>query len=834
MANRWTGAHDAVLELSPGGVGRLIAAIHRKGHRTSTSADGPHLVHSAAFDLPFLGTSPAAGPNLRGHLRLQVSTPSVDVPAGAPARVRVSVQTYAWFQPLAGSEPAPEFLHGTLALTVGLRIVRCRGVMLAEIGLASDDVEVDFTPAPGSGATSADVALVRAAVPAILRGAFGPAQFPLGSLSTGSLTVRDLAFKGLRSAAQSAFALLLTLRAGGPVANPDLVTEIFLAPQDDAALALGRELLTAVIFDFAQGPLGDVAVQGSRFIGVFGVGFTLSFQASVDPASLSIELQPGRIRVRVSGSGSLSPGGSFRFQLTRSFGLAVLAGRLRLTLVGGSDVDITQANPLLELVLGLFASRIENGVDDALGNVVGAVSDELDRVVGETVEGLLARVSLQDAKLALSQASVDPDGVLIGGRFDIGSAPAMVVGFTQRVRDGLTELDALESFIPGGTITRYVWRRVGVNKTATDQIDDPHRFVARAPLGPAHPVHVAVGWPPVSWCVAVHGTQVSSAGVQPVVGTRCGMTVLTVGLDLGATERLVVSVADADGGLLADVDPWGGYRPHAFAADAERRGLLLVHRPAEPAAQSVDALRATLASLDRAGPAVLATLVVAAGELAAHARATPELTLTHDPEGTWRKRFRLELGGTVLVGPGGKELWRSGGPLRAAELERALADLRAKGWGEKARLPRLRVLGHELAIGTLAPDVLFPCDGGMRVGSRKFRGRELALVFWTSWSEPALEELRRLAAGEPRGCDDDDRAPIVLCVNDGEPPERAAAALKERGLDVVLVPDEKRVLARQYHVSCWPTVVRIDPAGRIADVRLGLEHTPQREQSKPL
>src|SRR6187397_1921444 len=185
MVNRWTGAHDAVLELAPAGVDRLLASLHRKGNPQPESPDdGPHLVHSAAFNLPF-GGAPAAGePDLRGHLRVQVSTPSVDVPAAAgPGRVRVSVEVYSWFRPLPKSAPAPEFLHGTLALTVGARVFKCHGETLAEISLAADDVQVEFTPAPGSGATPADVALVQAAVPAILRKGIGSAQFSLGGLT---------------------------------------------------------------------------------------------------------------------------------------------------------------------------------------------------------------------------------------------------------------------------------------------------------------------------------------------------------------------------------------------------------------------------------------------------------------------------------------------------------------------------------------------------------------------------------------------------------------------------------------------------------------------------
>jgi hypothetical protein len=833
MVNRWTGAHDAVVELSPGGADRLLAVMHRKGHRTSASTDdGPHLLHSATFNLPLAG-APASGPNLKGHLRVQVSTPSVDAPlSGGPGRVRVSVMTYAWFQAAAGSDPAPEFLHGTLAITVGVRLFKCHGETLAEVQLASDDVVVEFTPAPGSGATAADLALIQAAAPGILRSGIGSAQFAIGALSAGTFSVRDLGFKTLRSGSHSALVLLLSLRAGGGAASPELVKEIFLAAGDDAAVALGREFLTAVLKDVAHDDLDAIEVGASRFIGAFGVGFTVSFNAKVDPDSLALELQDGRVRVRVGGTGSISPGGSFAFRVTQHLGLEVSAGgRLRLVAAGGPELDITQGNAFLKFVLGLVEGLIESRIASALSGVLGAANDQLNRVVEESIGGLMERLSLPGADLKLARALIDPDAVLLGGKFDIGPAPGVVAAFKESVAAGWAgggaqkELDALESWIPGGTVARYRWRRMALRGEVLQQVDEPHRFVTRVPLAGANPALASVGWPPIAWCVEVSGSQHSGTGIHPVTGSVCGFNVLVVGLDLSSAERLTVTVTDGQGGVLADVDPWGAYRPHAFVDDTEERGYLLVHRPGAAGTASVKVLRAVLAGLGPQGPVVLATVVLENGARdAGLEREAPELAFTRDPEGAWRRRFRLEPGGTVLVGPAGKELWRDAGPLRAELLEKMLAGRRAPP-GKRPRLPRQLALGLKVDLGAIAPDVLFPCDGGVIVAARKVRRNELCVCFWTSWSEPSLEELRRLSKTASPGCDDAGReGPVVLCINDGETPEHAAATLKRLGLHVTLVPDPERKLARSYGVSCWPTVVRIDRAGRIADVRLGLAH----------
>src|SRR5262245_29467327 len=104
MANRWTGAFDAVIELAPHGIDHLLAALHRKGHgKQDEPASGPRLLHAMSVNLPLNG--PIAGRNLRGHLEIQVSTPSVSVPlAGEPNRVTVSVEIYSWFQAAFGSD----------------------------------------------------------------------------------------------------------------------------------------------------------------------------------------------------------------------------------------------------------------------------------------------------------------------------------------------------------------------------------------------------------------------------------------------------------------------------------------------------------------------------------------------------------------------------------------------------------------------------------------------------------------------------------------------------------------------------------------------------------
>ena len=565
------------------------------------------------------------------------------------------------------------------------------------------------------------------------------------------------------------------------------MTEVFLDPGDHAALALGRVFFRDVLFDLAQGPLGQVQASGSREVGFWPLRFTVDYQVSLDPASLSVELLSGRVRVQVDGAGSLSPGGSFSLRLTQHFGLEVADGRLQLTLEQETEVDLS-GGWVLELVLLFVRGRVEDAIRDAAAVVIAAANGELNRVVDDSVRGMLAELDLPEVELAFTRGSIDPDGILLGARLDLGPAPQVVAAFTDQITRPagapggfpavVKQVSALASWIPGGTIERYLWREVTAGGQVVDEIEERHRFVTRllpeldaVSDGASFALTSAAGWPAARWCLEVHGRQLTGSGSASVSGSNCGLTVAVPSLDLRSGERLTLLVPDGSGGVLADVDPWGAFRPRAFAADREERGTLLVHRCGDE--QEVATLHAVLAERDAKLPLVLPALVVDdAGRAAAYLGKWPELACTLDPEGAWRRRFGLERpGASVLVGPGGRELWRDEGPLKAAALEAALP-----GAGKRPpRMPRRRRVQLHVATGRVVPDVPFPCGRDSVVAMRKLRGREFQLAFWTSWSEASLAELARLAAA-PR----DPRKDPVLLVRERRRAGRARRARSAR------------------------------------------------------
>lgn len=821
MPNRWTGGFDAAIELAPSGANALLAALHRKGHRPPGEVQrGPHLMHSLALNLPIPGSTATHG--LAGNLQVQLSTPSVSIPPGSPGRVTVSIELYAWFQRTPSSVPAPEFLHGTLSFTTTVALVECDGVPLAEIQVGTADVEVSFTPAAGTTLSDEQRQLVESAVRDVLRDAVGSVHHRIAGVGSGEFAVEHIALRTQRSGALSAFELSLSFGSGsGPAPQPGAPNDLFVRAGEDLALALGREFLTEKLLAAARASLSGIAVSGSR-LGV-------SFNAAPNPSTLAITLQPGIVRASIDGTGALSPGGSFAFRLRQDFGLTTSAGNLSLTLAGGPSLSLTQGNTLLQIVFGIFKGRILDKLETAAAGVVQVASAQLNALVDRSIEDLADALGAPGVSLRLQRATIDADAVMLGAAVNLGATKPAVASFTSVVQPpaathafAITKFDALESWIPGGTIRGYRWLQVAAGGAVAGQTDEPHRFVLRIePLSNTITAGEHYGWPPTSWCLEVRGTQFVGA-LDPVNVTRtvCAMTVVVPSLDLSALgDLLTLQVVDEAGGVLADLAPWARYRAHAFAGDSENRGYLLVHLAAAEAREAAAILRQALGKLPPATPVFPTIVTKSAG---VPARELAGIAITTDPRGAWRARFRLEREGTtVLLGPGGVELWRDTGPLRAEKLLEALKrqDL------ANARPPRQMPVSLALPSGIIAPDFFFQCTlpvltQGLSISTTKLLGRELELLFWTTWSAASLEELRRRAAAKARS-----DGPALILVNDGESPEGAAKFLKQHGFAFEhTATDPARRLASRYGITCWPTLVHLDADHRIQSARFGLEH----------
>jgi thiol-disulfide isomerase/thioredoxin len=145
-------------------------------------------------------------------------------------------------------------------------------------------------------------------------------------------------------------------------------------------------------------------------------------------------------------------------------------------------------------------------------------------------------------------------------------------------------------------------------------------------------------------------------------------------------------------------------------------------------------------------------------------------------------------------------------------------------------LPRLGPSVHKLR-GMDAPDfslpVLYGGDPSDRVRLSDLRGKVVLLDFWASWcgvcrsQAPILDEI----AGRFR----EDNL-VVLGINTGDQPAQAVSLAQRQGLTYRSLFDEDGSIAGAYRASALPTLIVINPNGKIVEARQGLVHGAELER----
>ena len=126
----------------------------------------------------------------------------------------------------------------------------------------------------------------------------------------------------------------------------------------------------------------------------------------------------------------------------------------------------------------------------------------------------------------------------------------------------------------------------------------------------------------------------------------------------------------------------------------------------------------------------------------------------------------------------------------------------------------------------LAPDFEVVRLDGVPVSLAGLRGRTVILDFWATWCAPCEVQMPVLDALW-RTRSPEEVAILGLSV-DTDPPERVEAWLAEReiGYPIAIVDQQ---LAVDYGVWAFPTLVVIDPAGRIHELHQGVRTRPELE-----
>ena len=114
--------------------------------------------------------------------------------------------------------------------------------------------------------------------------------------------------------------------------------------------------------------------------------------------------------------------------------------------------------------------------------------------------------------------------------------------------------------------------------------------------------------------------------------------------------------------------------------------------------------------------------------------------------------------------------------------------------------------------GGATPALVLRSPAGEAVDLALLRGKVVLVNFWATWCAPCVEEMPALARLRarlaPRGFE-------VLAVNQGEMPARVTAFAERTGLDLPLLLDREKAVAKAWKVRALPTTFVVDGKGRI-------------------
>jgi peroxiredoxin len=898
MSNGLTGEYDAIVEVKVQAVNRVIATLHQNGLWNDPSPDAtPRLLHrltgrvgqtpklpryelASAF-LEGLGADsddisrgspemvsvleglsrslqdvfqeiesassvltvelPAWLVVVRGVVKVQLSAPSIAFPSGSTSEVSVRCQLRALYFPDPGTAVLPEPIHGELRATFTVDVSpSVNDGTLLEVTPPTDDSKVQFLPAPGASLTAAETKQIERQIGLFLRKKFEPINHEL----PGDFKFKQ--FKALGSGSTQAVALPLMLSTPHiPALGLDSVANKFLDPSDDFGFAISKEHVNSLLAPFVN--------QIKAFKHTYTATVTypvpwppfvqssdVSYHVAISNVTTSWEL--GKVTLTASGSATTSsvlP--NYTFTITRSVTVTLNAATQVFSLhpVGSPGV----AGSLPGFAKGIVKQKVQELEGPALAQAQGNIQAAL------SIDTLADALHEFDAstKARYTAIEIEPDGLIVRGALLPHVRQPVVVDFEETL-DG-TGFTAYKSWIPAGTIEKYVWSWISAGQSVFAWLDgvhhehtEVHRFTMPMPGRGSKPVNSQV-------CLRVDGTQVDTGGISGAndscqVDTPGWMTatmpsywdwplMLPVwGPDPAPDGRL-------DSGIVAHVNVASGAHRQsdaslnsivhftespsvAVALHLQEAALRTTH---ENAAVAMILVMPPNALKEMAVP-VLGGSEPAGNGRAAARRDPPPFALTEDYEGGWSRAFGVrEKPATYLMNAAGQIVWQHVGTLTPAMLTTALDEHLIPGRRPRARLQRLAV-----RAGAPALDFLFELGDGRRMALRRLRGQQVLLNFWRAWSTPCLAELRHLQ----RAFDASGHKRVILAIADGADAGQVAQVRQELGLTFKLIPDPDRSIARRYRVDCWPTTVSIGSSGIVDRIHFGAtpdEHRVTREHS---
>ncbi|HEY5741372.1 MAG TPA: TlpA disulfide reductase family protein, partial [Terrimicrobiaceae bacterium] len=706
-----------------------------------------------------------------------------------------------------------------------------------EVKVTTDDNKILFAPAPGTSLTASEAKQISREIRRFLRTQFEPMTVDL----EGNFPFRQ--FKALEAGNIQAIALPLNLSKGAHIPAFADFPGLFLAANDDFAVALSsfylKSLLQPVLNtldDFSKTyKVKDVVFGATLFVVHVWVSHaTLNFQAG---AILLIV----NANVHITSNVPLVDDEDYDLTIQQKLGLTldVLKQKFSLETIG----DLSLSGSLPTEYKNKARNDLEQMRDNALEDAQGLVQAALKKVKFD--DGL--KPFDGSAKSKYTSVEIQPSGVVLRGTFTASQRPSVVVDVAE-TPDGKA-LPAFKSWIPAGTVEKYVWSWVSQDSSkpavpwsgTEHEVSSQHRFIFKPqsiapPPGPEKPPPKApLPWEIYQMCLLIEGKQHrATSGIAAVVG---GETCHVEKPDWVAVvpswweTLLLVPVWGPDPGpeeiLESAIVGHINVRVQGQAANANSASI--IHFPDLQSAPPLPVLGEALLRSKHKDSSVPVVVVLPRGSFQ-DAKSVVEkklgtfprelqspLAITEDYEESWSRAFEPTDGSaTYLLSGQGKLVWKSTGPLDSASFASALDEHATAGLHRRSRMLHLAVRS-----GEPAPDLNFGSGQSAGPSLSRLRGQHVLLLFWKSCSRPCLVELRRMQHVHKQR----ERTDIVvIAIADGEDAQRTAEIGREHKLGFTLIPDPERRFSRQYGVNCWPTIVSINEHGLVDFVHSGITH----------
>src|SRR5208337_3911730 len=381
-------------------------------------------------------------------------------------------------------------------------------------------------------------------------------------------------------------ALLLSI---SPIAtsNPDpgSVTADLLAG-NDFAIAVSSDYLISLIQSQLTIPDFQINFNWSINLWLTTISGTITYTISVN--TINVQLSSGMITLTITGNANTNSniaGIGFpnpSFTITQNITGTVSNSTVTLSPVGDPSINLSGISGDIE---SLFNGQLVAAIQPTISSLLNQISQtsssppSLQSMLNSQTQSIIQSINNTlkvSPQLNYSNATIESEGIILNGNIAFQDQVPVHVEFSQmgifaqrvigRVGGGVrrgpistiqtevpeTELNALNSWIPGGTINKFIW---SMKRTPNDPqptiTTETHRFVAR----------VSQDIPTDYICLTVEGTRVTGEAVS---GQYCVSNIVRIPILNFPREGLqglltVAVVANARGQPpkpVAYVNPW--------------------------------------------------------------------------------------------------------------------------------------------------------------------------------------------------------------------------------------------------------------------------------------